>query len=73
MGVILQSLLVFEEGFPEWRGQILRAVGLFIQATRRFDLFDIRISSVCTAVCHSALRNEKNGCKTPAQDESETF
>ena len=37
-------------GFPEWRGQILHAVGLFIQTIGRFDLFCTRSSSICTAI-----------------------
>ena len=63
-GVILQSLFVFEKGFPERRGQILHAVGLLIQAVGCFDLFCTHSSSVCTAICHSAQRNEKDRCKT---------
>ena len=43
-------------------GQILHAVGLFIQAIGRFDFFCKRISSVCT-VCHSAQKNEKIDAK----------
>ena len=43
-------MFMFEGGFPEWRGQILHAVGLFVLAIERFDLFCTRSSSVCRAI-----------------------
>ena len=54
---------LFEEGFPERRRQILHAVGSFIHAIGRFDLFSSPSFSVCTTIRHSAQSYENMDAK----------